>query len=80
MGCIPRRKQSIEKAVEFAFTHVTNITNPHRVMPYLRTRLPQGMTKGSMCGRKPVTIYIVVRHRGSVNAGFDILPAQVRGI
>ena len=63
MGRIARRKQCIEKTIELAFAHVSDIANLHGPMPYLRIRLPQGMTESRKCGSKPFAIDIIVGHR-----------------
>ena len=64
MGRIARRKQCIKKTVELAFAHVSDIANLHGAMPFLRIRLPQGMTECRVCGCKPVAVDIIVSHWG----------------
>ncbi len=61
MGWMICREESIEEAMEFAFTYVADITNLHRTM-LSRGRLPQRVSKSRISNGKLLAKDVVVSH------------------
>jgi hypothetical protein len=65
MGWIVFWKQDVEKTMEFAFAHETNVTNLHRLIRVPWTWLPQSKSIRGIFDGKLFAKYIEVGHRRS---------------
>jgi hypothetical protein len=72
VGCIIRRKQSVEKTVECALAHVTDVANLHWAMLSLRTWLPQGISESWICKCKLLAKDLIMGHQEIVKIPGEI--------